>query len=316
MKKLLVALLVATAGVTPLCEAGVVTYTLNGQVFRIQTRAGAAPLNITKQLNQIAPRHGDDSNLNISPNGQWLVMRAQRFDAECTDWPCLVVMSAAVGDAQVVRAAGQLIHAEGFSAIASTGDTIVYPAAGGTHALDLWKVTRDTAGNWGAPTVLTGKSPYAWNSQPALSSDASRVLFDCGNEPYGGAGTAICEVETTGKGFRVVITPQQTPAGYPAGTALHHADYADGNIVFEADWGGERLWRLPAGSTLPRPLAPRQGNDNSPCVLASGEIVSLWLNQPANPAGLHELKLLGPNGYRMLVTGKDISDIGIGCGGF
>jgi hypothetical protein len=136
-------------------------------------------------------------------------------------------------------------RSRGFSAIASTGDTIVYPAAGGVYALDLWKITRDTAG-----------------------------------------------------------------------TALYHADYAPGNGVFEADWGGERPWRLPAGSTGPGPLAPKQGNDNSPCVLASGEIISLWLNHPANPAGLHELKLLGPNGYSMLVTGKDVSDISIGCGGF
>ena len=314
MKKCLIALLVVSGCLTPLCEAGVVTYTLNGQVFRLQTQTGAVPFNVTKKLNQITPGRGD-GRLNISPNGQWLVMDAQRFDAECTGWPCLVVMSRAMTDVQVVRAAGQLIHPEGFSAIASAGDMIIYPAAGSSHALDLWKVTRDTAGNWGTPTVLTESSPYAWNSQPAISSDGSRLVFDCGTVPYGGPGTAICEVEMSGKRFRIVITPEQTPAGYPAGTALHHPDYADGSIVFEADWGGERIWRLPAGSTVPHPVRPNQSNDNSPCVLLSGDIVSLWLNHPANPSGLHELKLLGPRGYRMLVTGKDINDIGIGCGG-
>jgi hypothetical protein len=243
-------------------------------------------------------------------------MAAQRFDAACIDWPCLVVMSRKLTDAQLVRVAGPVLHPEGFSAIASTGNMIVYAAAGATHALDLWKVTRDSNGNWSAPAVLTSASPYAWNSLPALTSDASRLLFDCGNEPYGGPGTAICEVGTNGKRFRVVLKPDQTPPGYPAGTALHHADYADGGIVFEADWGGERLWRLPAGSRIPQVLRSQQSNDNSPCVLPSGNIVSLWLNRPGNTAGWHELKLLEPGGFRMLVTDRDIQDIGIGCGGF
>ena len=58
-------------------------------------------------------------------------------------------------------------------------------------------------------------------------------------------------------------------------------------------------------------------NDNSPCVLPDGRVVSLWLNGPGNDPGLHELKVMdadGSNEFRVLI-GVDVSDSGIGCGG-
>lgn len=178
-------------------------------------------------------------------------------------------------------------------------------------------MTRGT-NTWNTPVLLSGASPYIYNSLPAMSNDGSKVLFDCGDEAYGGEGTAICEVGTGGANLRVVITPANTPAGAAAGTALHHADYApDGSIVFEADWGSEQVWRLPAAGGTPTRIQPNSTNDNSPCVLSDGRVVSLWLSRQGNPAGLHEIKVMPADGsnYIMALIATDVLDGGVGCGG-
>ncbi len=61
---------------------------------------------------------------------------------------------------------------------------------------------------------------------------------------------------------------------------------------------------------------PDVHDDNSPCVLPDGRIASLWLDRDGNQSGAHELKLMNADGTGgvMLVTEKDIQDIGIGCG--
>jgi Tol biopolymer transport system component len=216
---------------------------------------------------------------------------------------------------EAVLASGALVHAQGFSAVASGGKLIVYPASGGTHSRDLWAVRR-SGGSWGAPVLLTGDSPYEWNDQPAISADGSRVIFDCGDQPYGAEGTAVCEVDSDGTGFSVVLTPAQGPGGANL-TALHHPDYApDGSIVFEADLGDEQIWRLPAGAREPVRVTTQFSNDNSPCVLPDGRIASLWLDRPGG-SGAHEIKVMAPDGssYVMLPTEVDVADIGLGCGG-
>ena len=300
---------------TPSDRRGHITYSLpNGRVYRIPAQPGATPEDVSLGLDQLAPG-SEDEGLNISPDGAWLVLDTDRFDPDCAGWPCLTIVKGDLSAGEAVRAGGELIHPEGFSAVASGGDLIVYPAGDGPHTLDLWAVARD--GNaWGPPVLLTSDSPYDWHEYPAISADGSKVVFTCGPTPYGGAGTALCEVNTDGTGWRVVLTPADSPPGFPDVGALHHPDYApDGSIIFEGDWGGEQIWRLPAGATEPIRVAPQFGNDNSPCVLPDGRIVSLWLERSGGP-GTHELKLMAADGSRhvMLLTGMDVFDIGTGCG--
>jgi hypothetical protein len=98
---------------------------------------------------------------------------------------------------------------------------------------------------------------------------------------------------------------------------LHSPDYSpDGGIVFEADWNGEKIWRLPPGSASPVLITDRFSNDNSPSVLPDGRIVSLWLNRPEG-LGYHEIKVMNADGsgYYMAYVDVDVADIGIGCGG-
>ena len=154
------------------------------------------------------------------------------------------------------------------------------------------------------------------NNRPSPPT-ARRWLFNCADEPYGATGTAICEVGSDGSGFRVVLTPADGPAGSPNAGALYSPDYApDGSIVFEADWNGEQIWRLPVGATVPVVVADAFNNDNAPCVLPDGRIASLWLNRPGGE-GLHELKVMSPDGssFYMALAGADVAGAGLGCGG-
>ncbi|HVO71205.1 MAG TPA: hypothetical protein VMT24_14240 [Aggregatilineaceae bacterium] len=301
---------------TPMPGGGVITYHLpEGHVYRLRAQEGAQPEDVSLALNALAPGSEDDW-LSISPDGAWLLLSTDRFDPQCAGWPCLALIQADLSAGEVVRAGDEMIHPSGFGAVASGGALIVYPDGGGPHDLDLWAIS--LAGDtWSRPVLLTGDSPFAWNAQPAIVADGGRLLFDCGDQPYAGMGTAICEVRADGADFRVVWTPDEIPLGEPAGTALHHADYAsDGSLVWEADWGGERVWRLSPDGSGPVLVAGQLGNDNSPCVLPDGRIVSLWLQRPGNSQGHHEIKVMAADGnrYFMALAGIDVEDSGLGCG--
>ncbi len=296
-------------------SGGRITYRLGNTVYRLGASAGAAPQNVSTALNTLAA--GNDSWLNVSPDGAWLVMGTERFNPACVGWACLALVSGDLSAGSVISASGQVIHPDGFGAVASGGNLVVYPGSGGPHAQDLWAVTRGE-GAWTAPELLTAGSPYTYNAQPALSASGDRVVFDCGDQPYADTGTAICEVGLRTADFRVVLTPADSPPGYATTGALHHPDYApDGSIVFEGNWGVEQIWRLAAGGKTPALVTAQFANDNSPCVLPDGRIVSLWLDRPGNPGGNHELKVMAPSGANaaVLLPGQDVTDTGIGCGG-
>jgi hypothetical protein len=304
------------------CAAGLVTYTFGGHVYRQNTKVGAIPEDISLKLDKLFPATGD-RQLNISPNGKWMVMRAERLDTECAGWDCLLVMNADLSSVAVIKKPdGGVIHAEGFSAISSSGNVVLYSAPGGPHDLDLWKIRRGVTGQWGKPVLLTAASPHTANVHPAISRDGSKVLFDCGPQASDPVDGALCEVGTNGTGFRVVLTPEDAPPGFQIAGGLHSPDFTpDGSVVFEANWSkdgsnDERIWRLPAGGGVAKLVNGKFHNDNSPCVLSGGYIVSLWLGRLNNTTGAHEPKLMKPDGLdsRMLLKNKDVDDIGLGCG--
>ena len=304
--------------VKSIAAIGQVTYTLGDQIYRVKALEGSSPENMTLALNALSPlpTGGRDDNLNISPDGKWLVLDTERFDEDCNGWACLAVVKADLSIGDAVRINGSEIHPDGFPAIASGGNLVVYENNDGAHENDLWAVSRNSNSEaWTGPVLLTGNSSYQYNYQPAINDSGTKVLFDCTNAPYSEA-TSICEVGTDGTGFRVVLTPTDSPSGLPDTGELHQPDYApDGSIVFEADWDGENLWRLSSGATTPVKIPSTLTNDNSPCVLPDGSIASLWLNRPGG-SGVHELKIMKPDGssYFMLVTDADVEDIGLGCG--
>ena len=71
--------------VTSTATMGHVTYTLDEQIYRVTALEGSTPENMTQALNALSPlpTGGTDDNLNISPDGTWLVPITGRFDEEC-----------------------------------------------------------------------------------------------------------------------------------------------------------------------------------------------------------------------------------------
>ncbi|MFN3266989.1 MAG: TolB family protein [Deinococcales bacterium] len=297
----------------PVASSGTVTYTLGNDVYRISTANGSSPENISALV--AGTNRKPDRRLNISPNGAWLVFETQNLNASCAGNYCLAVApSSNPKAASVVSTPNLFQNSEGFPAISSDGDLIVYTASGGTHNFDLWAI-RKINGTWAAATQITQSSTQAYNDQPALSSDGNKVLFDCGSQPFGEGDSKICEIGTDGTGFRVVVSPAQAPAAVLNKGPVHHADYlTDGSIIFDATWDEDVLYKI-AGSKVSK--VSSVNNEVAPCGLANGQIISLWLERSGNSSGAHELKIMDTNGAnpRMLVQGVDIADIGIGCGG-
>lgn len=294
---------------------GHVTYHLDGHAYRIAAQAGAVPEDLSASLDSFEVVAGEDGAATLSSDGAWLALLSERFDAECDGWACLFRVSSDLSSVELVGAAGAAVHPDGFFVIAPGGDLVVYAGTDGPHPRDLF-VVRRVAGSWSAPVLLTGSSSQQIHDFPDLRGDGATVVFDCG--PDTGDDRGLCEVGIDGTGFREVLMPSHLPPGEsdPA-LQLHHPHYAaDGAIVFEGEWGTERIWRLDPGAAEPTLLTDAFGNDNSPCILPNGDIASLWLGRPENPPGYHELKVMSADGtaYEMLVTGVDVDDWGLGCG--
>jgi hypothetical protein len=281
-------------------------------LYRIAATPGAVSEDLTLAFDAGAGATHFDESISISPDGAWLALGSTRFHELCDGWPCISLVPAGTSGGEAVLLAGEAIHPEGWAVVGSGGDLVVYPLSGGPHAIDLW-ATRRAGEGWSAPLLLTAGSAYAYNHTAALSADGLRLVFDCGNEPYAGAGTAICEVAADGTGFRVVVGPEAGPLGSPD-AALHHPDYEpDGAIVFQASWDGG-LWRVPADADEPQPVGAAPSADLAPCAMADGRIASIWYGRPGSD-GTPDIRLTTPDAsaYAIIVTGAPVEDIA--CGG-
>lgn len=278
------------------------------EVYRVEATPGAIPENISEDLDTLSPRAADIW-LNISPDGRWLLMETERWG--CTGWACLARVRADFSEGGLVLSGTEVLHPEGFSAISSSGNLIVWVGQGcGTHARDLW-LSQFSSGSWDSAFCLTQDATSTWNEQPAISADGGSVLFACDEN--------ICGIDTSGNNLHVEIMLGDEP-GSGSWSQIRSPDFdMEGNIVFEGEDNGEYVWRQDRLSCNMELINTDYSNDNSPCVLPDGLIASLWLNRPDNSEGLHELKLMnadGTGGFMLVTAPVDVADIGIGCGGF
>jgi len=290
--------------------SGSAIVTVEGRVLRVFADGSTPPEDLSAALDEVSA--GGDLWVVQSRNGEWLALDTERFG--CEDWSCLVVASADLSQAVVVEAGGELVHPQDWGAIDDEGSVLVITTDAGPHQLDL-AVLHRSGDEWSAPVIITADSPHTFNERGRISRDDTAVLFDCGPTQYGQEGTGVCRVSLDGTGFEQLVSPED---GVEAGStnAARSADLApDGSLVFEADWGdNERLWRkLPSGEIS---LVSGLGNDNSPCVLPDGSVMSLWLSRDGNQEGLHELKVNAADSvdYEMLLVDVDVIDVGIHCG--
>jgi hypothetical protein len=278
-----------------------------GSVQRIAAVEGAVPEDLSAVLDKKSP--GKDKAISVSRDGTYLLLSTTRFG--CGSWPCLVVLESSISSESLVKPKrGELIHADNTMAIGAGGNQVVYEAGGGPHSRDLYLITRQ-ANQWGMPSLLTKDSKWAYHRLPVFSPDGSKIVMDCGPVPYSGAGTSLCEVSTQGTGFRIAISPTQGPSG-KVGKHVHSGGYdSHGGLVFEGDFGGEQIYRQAAGAPQMQVIAPQFRNDNTPCVLPDGRIVSLWVGR----SGKHEIKVMTADGshHFMLLSGIDVVDHQLGC---
>ncbi len=293
--------------VPPVSGNGRVLYNVSSTYFLVEARSGATAASVTAALDAVSP--GRDSRMNMGADGS-LVVETTRLG--CSE-ACLAIFAPDLRSGERVLPEGRPVvdMRDVVPAVAGNGALVVFGGRG-PHPRDLF-VSARTNGVWSKAALLTEGSNQPNNFKPSIAPDGSRVIFDCGADPFGSNATGICEVNVNGTGFRRVIGPEGGPGG---GKNTHSPGYArDGTIVFEGEWGAEQIWRIPPGGA-PSPVNGSFSNDNTPCVLPNGNIVSLWLQRPGNTANNHELKMMNADGSGMvmLTQGFDINDIGLGCG--
>jgi hypothetical protein len=305
----------------PLATGAWVTWNFDNEVFLVDpTAATPTPTNVSALIDGVVTRPSDATDRWLVPSPTGAIF-AVSSDLATGDGEVLVVLDKDFQSAVAVKIDGSPIYLEGLPAITDEG-TLVFAASGGPHALDLYASARLTDTTWATPTLLTNDSTYAHNNMPSLSRDGGSVLFNCGAErdPESGSNDA-CIVSLTGSDFTVVVTHTTLADGRNSYVNFPR-DAGNGRVVFEGSWpqdgGGdetppETIWQR-TGSTDPTPAVTRTfDNSVSPCALADGSLVVLWLGRPGQSGG-HELTHIKTDGsFTTLTPGMDVSDIGIGC---
>jgi hypothetical protein len=306
------------AGAAPPADAGVghvVFRHPDGAWRRVAGAPGAPVENIGAALDAIAA--GQDNAASLSLDGRFVALDTGRL--ACSRGDCLGVAAGDLRSLALVSAGGTPLPPAGRPSISAGGGRVVYPKSNGDR-VDLYSVAHAGSG-WAAEVPLTTASRYPFHHDIAFAWDGSKVVFDCGPSQYQAPGTCICEARTDGSALRKVLCPEDSQGG-STDNELHHPAYApDGTIVFEADWhSNETVWRMNADGTSVTKVSPAAySDDNSPCVLLDGRIVSLWLGRKESDGAsnsIHELKVMNADGTgaKMLVTGIDIVDVGLSCG--
>ncbi len=294
--------------------AGRAYYAVGDVAYRIDVAAGSTPFSLSAALDV----HGvgtRDRFVTASPDGAWLVLAADRGGC---GGECLVRAPGDLSSVAAVLPGGAEAYPEGTPAITNAGDLIVYPAQGGPHDRDLF-VTRLVAGAWSDPVLLTAASTYPYNNMPVLDRAGTRVYFDCGREPYPeGGNNDACAVNVDGTGFTRLVGADALPD--PRQTFVQNPHPHPDGLIFEAAWpigaeSPETLWLLPTAGGAPQPIGRQLTNAVSPCPLADGRFLFLWLARPGNADGKHELALAARDGtvLHTLTPDVDVADIGLGC---
>jgi hypothetical protein len=289
-------------------------YTYGDEVFRIEATAGAVAENVSDALGKLS-EGSRDRRINASTNGAHITLSTDRFGCE---GECLALIPKSLASGELVKPDGQDAYTEGLAAVSNNGELIVYPAQGGPHRVDLF-ATRKQGSVWSAPVLLTSASSYAYNNMPSLSLDGSRIVFDCGAEPYPEAGSNdACEVKTDGTGFRKIVGPNTL--ANPRNSYVQNPHEGVDGLLFESSWPigddhPETIWLLPATGGNPQPIGMAFPNAVSPCALSDGRFGMLWLGRSGNATGAHELVVATRDGSSAitLTPNLDVADIGIGC---
>ena len=184
---------------------GRIVYRQNGRLFLLTLGEGTR--DISSELVSLGwAEAGMDPYINISSDGEWLVLDTERAHESCDGWACLAVVRTDLSEGEPLLNNFEAMHPEAGADVAEGGGLVVFSGIGTVNTTDLFVSVRE-GDFWSAPLLITAESTFEENRHPALSPDGSSVLFDCGD--WGDR--SICEVGVDGSGFGRGRVPRREP---------------------------------------------------------------------------------------------------------
>ncbi|MGE5610421.1 MAG: Calx-beta domain-containing protein [Bacillota bacterium] len=250
---------------------------------------------------------GKDFGVAVSADGQYMLIKTTRFDGDASGSLALVPTNNLAAGQQIVIGASKVTTYDNNIAVANTNTSIIIvyaetvyagPEVSGSSlvAAVYDKTTKVWTKQVIADATATSK---AFNIEPAISADGTKVVFAAGNPTAPGASSAlptqIMEVNTDGTGLRVVADQASVAGAANASATLQFPQYdpTNGDILFSADYSNSsQIWRK-AGAN-PLAVVGDTTNDFCPAVLSDGSVVSLYRDRTdTDDPAITELSLHG-----------------------
>jgi hypothetical protein len=265
---------------------------------------------------------GEDYEVHVSRDGQWLLVGTTRGVQECAGWACLLRvradLSTAEGGGVIYLPNYEVVHYNLGAAISHDGRQVLFTEGGGSNALDVWLIEWQTGDTWSEPRLLTDDSDYDLHGSPVFSADSWRIAMLCGYELEDEEAFLeddICWVDADGSNFETAVSWEDGPISQPEGenSLFTPLFLPDGSLLFAATWRTSDLWRLAnTGEFEPFRISPPV-EDWLGCVMPSGRLVTLQWRENLNGPVLH---IIDPaDGFRFIIETAEPIYYQIGCGG-
>lgn len=296
-----------------------IVFTTVSGVFRVAAEPDAVPQPLSPRLQELFGA-GDDYEVHISADGEWLLVNTSRLEPECAGWPCLLRVRSDLSSAEggiVYLPDYVVVHYNLGVAISPDGQQIVYTEGGGDNIIDLW-LTEFEGDFWSEPLLLTAGSDYAVHGSPTFSPDGQFVAMLCGDDIEEGETPQnnVCWVDVAGDEFGTAVYFDEGPLAQPEGENSLGTPFflPDGTLIFTASWRASLVWWLNEDEGLVEPLRTTPPlTDWLGCVLPSGRFVTLQWREELNGPVLHVVDPHMQTSF-ILETAEPLY-YGIGCGG-
>lgn len=285
-----------------------VSYMLaNGDAQIVEAKKDGKITNISNLLAK--SNSGEESWINLSSNGEWLLLDSTRLDPSCEGWGCLIYGKRGSSDFKTIKLQdGSVIHPENFSAISNDAKFVIVHLSQDDGS-DLFISKQENNSRWSTLKSLSDSSPSTNNRNPAISADGKEILFECGKN--------ICLVNSDGTNLKTIIHLEDKPNN--SWESISNADFdTQDNVIFQGTFIATWPWRYNRKTAEITLINNKNNNDNSPCVLSNGDIATLWFDRAENNSGNAELKIMNSTGTSQFIaiTGeKEIVNSPLGCGG-
>ena len=301
--------------------AEIIFFTTPSGLFRVSAEPDAEPEWLSPRMEALFGP-GEDYEVHVSGDGQWLLVGTTRGAPECAGWACLLRvqadLSTAEGGGVIYLPDYEVVHYNLGAAISHNGRQVLFTEGNGPNIIDLWLIEWQPSNTWSEPRLLTDESNYDLHGSPVFARDNWRIAMLCGDESGDEEGYVeddICWVDADGANFETAVSWGDGPFDQPEGenSLFTPLFLPDGSLLFAATWRTSDLWRLVStGEFEPFRLTPPV-NDWLGCVLPSGRLVTLQWRENLNGPVLH---IVNPtDGSRFTIETAEPLYYQVGCGG-